>query len=120
MVEPGTNYQTSVYPQNTINQNFVAQPAINQPGQIQNQFKYTNNIITQTTQQSTQPSIPIAATNTIQNAEQPQTSQSLMFKGDTQDITRMTRVENTATNPNSNYLFYLNIFILFYFIFFIN
>ncbi|OUM66118.1 hypothetical protein PIROE2DRAFT_59571 [Piromyces sp. E2] len=103
MVEPGTNYQTSVYPQNTINQNFVAQQAINSnqfnQQQPSTQINYTNNIITQTTQ-STQPSIPITATNTIQNAEQPQTSQSLMFKGDTQDITRMTRVENTTTNPN--------------------
>jgi len=104
MMDSGNNYQTSVYPpQNT----FVAQNTFNQPGQINTfnqqqpgQINYTNNIITTQASGTT--------TNSITSVEQPQTSQSLMFKGDTQDITRMTRVENTTntTNANNNVQFY--------------
>jgi len=132
MVEQGTNYQTTLYPpQNAINQNFVGQAAVaapqqqtfntftqsppsqaqfntfngQQPQQPQQQSAPINYTITQTTQQSNQ-TIPSAPTNSIQTVDQPQTSQSLMFKGDTQDITRMTRVENTTTTNNNNVQFY--------------
>jgi len=73
-----------------------------------------NFTIVQTTQQSNQPTIPappsnpLQGTTTIPTVNQSQNSQSLIFKGDTQDITRMTRVESTVnkTNTNNNVQFY--------------
>jgi len=127
MVEPNGNYTSTLYqPQNTLNQNFVGQPVatantFNPQAPSQTQFNTfttstaqaqassqtttinytTNNLVNATTQKASTATLPSNTT------EKPQTSQSLMFKGDTQDITRMTRVENTATNTtNTNNQFY--------------
>jgi len=110
---------------NTFNQSTSSQTQFNtfnpsgQPPQPQ-QSTQLNYAIAQTTQQSNQQSIPAASSNqiqgstTIQTVDQPQSSQSLMFKGDTQDITRMTRVENTTSKTNTNGSFLLFFFFYFY------